>query len=237
MARENARALRHLISTEMWVQLNGFDSRLQRLRRSDVQVEKLSQLCDYIKVSCQTHGGITAETLYHDECWYFHQIGRALERADQTTRLVDVKYEILLPSPEYVGSPVDEAQWNALLRSAAGFHAYRRVHSRDLSPARVVGFLLFDPRFPRSVNASLLAANGHLNELRMKYGHSSKRIASGLLRKLTAEVAEESATDLIDRGLHEALDEIQASLAAITDALGREYFLLGSLRKPEETAA
>lgn len=226
MARENARALRHLISTEMWVQLNAFHNRLQRLRRADLKVENLNQVCDYIKVSCQTHGGITAETLYHDECWYFHQIGRALERADQTTRLLDVKYELLLPSPDYVGSPIDEAQWNALLRSAAGFHAYRRVHSRDLSPARVVSFLLLDPRFPRSVSASLLAANGHLSELRMKYGHGNKRVASGLLRKLTAAVAEESAVGLIERGLHEALDEIQVSLAEVTGALGREYFLL-----------
>jgi uncharacterized alpha-E superfamily protein len=226
MARENARALRPLISTEMWVQLNGFHNRIKRLRKPDLRVENLNRLCSYIKESCQTHSGITAETLYRDESWYFHQIGRALERADQTTRLVDVKYQVLLPQPSDVGSPVDEAQWNTVLRSAAGFHAFRRVNPQSLSPAKVVEFLLFDKRFPRSVAASVLVANEHLAALRLKYGHNSKRAASGLLRKLTASLAEDTAEDLITRGLHEGLDEIQAELAGVTDALGREFFLL-----------
>ncbi len=225
-ARENARALRPLISTEMWVQLNGFHSRLARLRRSDLRIENLNRLCSYIKESCQTHSGITAETLYRDESWYFHQIGRAVERADQTTRLVDVKYQVLLPQPSDVGSPIDEAQWNTVLRSAAGFHAFRRVNPQSMSPPRVVEFLVFDRRFPRSVAASVLVANEHLGELRLKYGHTSKRAASTLLRKLAASLAEDNAEDLIARGLHEGLDEIQAELAGVTTALGREFFLL-----------
>jgi uncharacterized alpha-E superfamily protein len=226
MARENARALRPLISTEMWVQLNGFHNRLSRLRRPDLRVENLNRLCSYIKESCQTHSGITAETLYRDESWYFHQLGRAIERADQTTRLVDVKYQVLLPRPSDVGSPIDEAQWNTVLRSAAGFHAFRRVNPQSMSPPKVVEFIVFDQRFPRSVAASVLVANEHLGELRLKYGHTAKRAASGLLRKLAASLAEDTAEDLIARGLHEGLDEIQAELAGVTDALGREFFLL-----------
>jgi uncharacterized alpha-E superfamily protein len=226
MARENARALRPLISTEMWVQLNSFHNRLRRLRKADLRVENLNRLCSYIKESCQTHSGITAETLYRDESWYFHQIGRAIERADQTTRLVDVKYQVLLPQPSDVGSPIDEAQWNTLLRSAAGFHAFRRNYPQSMSPSTVVGFLVLDRRFPRSVAASVLAANEHLHELRLKYGHTARRSASNLLRRLAATLAEESADDLIARGLHDALDGIQAELGAVTNALGREFFLL-----------
>jgi uncharacterized alpha-E superfamily protein len=226
MARENARALRPLISTEMWVQLNGFHKRIAGLRRPDLRVEQLNRLCNYIKESCQTHSGITAETLYRDESWYFHQLGRAIERADQTTRLVDVKYQVLLPQPSDVGSPIDEAQWNTVLRSAAGFHAFRRVNPHSMSPANVVDFLVFDLRFPRSVAASVLIANEQLNGLRIKYGHRSKHGASKLLRKLAAELAEDNAAGLIARGLHEGLDGIQAELAEVTDALGQEYFLL-----------
>jgi len=240
MARENARALRPLISTEMWVQLNGFHNRLERLRKSDLQVENLNRLCGYIKESCQTHSGITAETLYRDESWYFHQMGRAIERADQTTRLVDVKYQVLLPQPSDVGSPVDEAQWNTVLRSAAGFHAFRRVSPQSMSPSRVVDFLVFDRRFPRSVAASVLAAHEHLHELRLKYGHASKRAASNLLRKLAEGLAEDTAEGLIARGLHEGLDAIQVELAAVTTALGREFFLLTEvdpLPPPAESAA
>lgn len=226
MARENARALRPLISTEMWVQLNGFHKRIAGLRRPDLRVEQLNRLCNYIKESCQTHSGITAETLYRDESWYFHQLGRAIERADQTTRLVDVKYQVLLPQPSDVGSPIDEAQWNTVLRSAAGFHAFRRVNPHSMSPANVVDFLVFDLRFPRSVAASVLIANEQLNGLRIKYGHRSKHGASRLLRKLAAELAEDNAAGLIARGLHEGLDGIQAELAEVTDALGQEFFLL-----------
>lgn len=232
MARENARALRPLISTEMWVQLNGFHNRLSRLRRVDLEVENLNRLCNYIKESCQTHSGITDETLYRDESWYFHQIGRALERADQTTRLVDVKYHVLLPQPSDVGSPTDEAQWNTVLRSAAGFHAFRRLSPHSMSPARVVEFLVFDRRFPRSVAASVLIAHGHLHELRLKYGHMPKRIASNRLRKLAATLSEDSAEDLVARGMHEGLDEIQLELGEITNALGREYFLLEDVEAP-----
>ncbi len=226
MARENARALRPLISTEMWVQLNGFHNRLSRLRRTDLKVESLNRLCGYIKESCQTHSGITAETLYRDESWYFHQLGRAIERADQTTRLVDVKYEVLLPTPADVGSPLDEAQWNAVLRSAAGFHAFRRVSPRSMSPVRVVEFLVLDRRFPRSVAACVLAANENLHELRLKYGHTDKRTASNRLRKLAASLAEDTPEELIRRGLHEELDDIQLELAEVTGALGREFFQL-----------
>jgi uncharacterized alpha-E superfamily protein len=226
MARENARALRPLISTEMWVQLNTFHNRLEKLRRADLQIENLNRLCSYIKEACQTHSGITAETLYRDESWYFHQIGRAIERADQTTRLLDVKYQVLLPAPADVGSPLDEAQWNAVLRSAAGFHAFRRVNPQSMSPAKVVEFLVFDTRFPRSVAACILGANVHMHELRLKYGHNGKRLASNRLRRLAASLAEDRATDLIARGLHESLDEMQRDLGAITEALGQEFFLL-----------
>jgi len=100
------------------------------------------------------------------------------------------------------------------------------VNPQSMSPPKVVEFLVFDQRFPRSVAASVLVANEHLGELRLKYGHTAKRAASGLLRKLAASLAEDTAEDLIARGLHEGLDEIQAELAGVTDALGREFFLL-----------
>ncbi len=225
MARENARAMRHLISTEMWVQLNGFYNRLRKMRRSELKAEKLNPICNYVKESCQTHTGITIETLYRDESWYFHRLGTWLERADQTTRLVDVKYEVLLPVPNDVGTAVDEAQWNTVLRSAAGFHAFRRVYRGKMSAENVVGFLLFDTRFPRSVAGSIQAANAHLHELRLKFGHADKRATSTRMRRLHAVMAEDTAAELIARGMHEELDKIQVQLAGIVDALGREFFL------------
>jgi len=128
-ARENARTLRPLISTEMWVQLNVFHNRLAGLSEADLMPGKLAALFGSIKEACQAHTGITEGTFFRDQGWYFYQLGRYIERADQTTRLLDIKYHLLLPSGTDVGSPTDVSQWNALLRSAAGYHAYRRLHT------------------------------------------------------------------------------------------------------------
>ena len=98
-----------------------------------------------IKEDCQLHTGIIEGTFYRDQGWYFYQIGKYIERTDQTTRLLDINYHRLMPSrPTRVGSPLDASQWNAVLRSAAGYHAFRRVHPRGMQPAKVAGFLLFD---------------------------------------------------------------------------------------------
>ena len=121
-----------------------FYRRLCKLKEADLAEPKLGELCRFIKESCQTHLGATGETWYRDEGWFFYKLGMNLERADQTTRLLDVKYEIILPSASDVGSPLDVSQWNAVLRSAAAYHAYRRVHPRGVSPDRVAGFLLLD---------------------------------------------------------------------------------------------
>ena len=150
MARENARALRHLISTEMWRHLNVFN-RLAELGPDDLNPAQLSRLCATIKEDCQLHTGIVEGTYYRDQGWYFYQIGKYLERTDQTTRLLDINYHRLMPSPDEADSQVDASQWNAVLRSAAGYHAFRRAYPSGMEPAKVAGFLLFDPGFPRSI--------------------------------------------------------------------------------------
>ena len=133
-ARENARTLRPLISTEMWVQLNVFYNRLVALGEEDLIPGRLATLFDSIKEDCQAHTGITDGTFFRDQGWYFYQLGRYIERADQTTRLLDIKYHLLLPSLSDVGSPIDVSQWNAVLRSAAGGACTRPARPRPVWP-------------------------------------------------------------------------------------------------------
>src|SRR5262249_35819177 len=144
-ARENARTLRPLVSTEMWVALNVFHNRLKAVDARELAPGNLTRLLTEIKEACQKFTGITEGTFYPDQAWYFYQLGRYIERADQTTRLLDTKYR-LLSQAEFSASEV--GQWHALLRSASGYHAFRRIHTSNLTPARVVGFLLFNPSFP-----------------------------------------------------------------------------------------
>jgi uncharacterized alpha-E superfamily protein len=222
-ARENARMLRHLISTEMWTHLNVFHNDLRELTPADVRLSDVSRLCMMIKEHCQTHGGITEGTLYHDQVWYFHEIGKYLERADQTTRMLDIKYQRLLPSPDYVGSAIDIGQWNALLRSAAGYHAFRRVQPRGMTPATVAGFLIFNRAFPRSIALCVSTADQLLEALAERF-RLEGGAAAGSVRALRAELDAGAIDDVVERGLHEFLDSIQQRIIGITDEMGRGFF-------------
>lgn len=215
-ARENARTLRPLISIEMWRQLNRMNAWLGSLTAEHLSQPNLSPLCNQIKEACQLHVGITEGTFYRDQANYFYLLGKNLERADQTTRLHDIKYHTLLPKPEDVGSPLDISQWNALLRAAAGYQAARRVLGGNITPHTVSAFLLFSDSFPRSVSLCVRQLDWLLNTLRSRYHLRGGGKAQEVLDELRAALNDQSIEDIIDRGLHEFLDWIQRQLLAIT---------------------
>lgn len=223
-ARENARMLRPLISTEMWVQLNVFHGWISRLRPEDVSPGRVSAICGRIKDACQAHTGITEGTFYRDQAWYFYELGRYIERADQTTRLLDMKYHLLLPDAADVGSPIDISQWHALLRSAAGYHAFRRLHPRGMTPDQVAGFLLLNRRFPRSVHVCVREAEMLLSGLKSRYGLRGGAQAAELLDGLRAELSSLSIAAIVAGGLHEFLDFLQVRLSGITRDLAQAFF-------------
>ena len=223
-ARENARTLRPLISTEMWVQLNVFYNRLLGLGEADLMPGRLAALFGTIKEACQTHTGITEGTFFRDQGWYFYQLGRYIERADQTTRLLDIKYHLLLPSVSDVGSPTDVSQWHALLRSAAGYHAYRRLHAASTTPARVAGFLLLNQAFPRSVHHCVREVGRLLGELKSRYVLRHGNDAAEELDRLRAVLVTLDISTILSEGLHEFLDLLQQQLIAITRELSTAFF-------------
>jgi uncharacterized alpha-E superfamily protein len=223
-ARENARTLRPLISTEMWTQLNVFYNRLARLTQADLAPSNLASLFATIKEACQTHTGITEGTFFRDQGWYFYQIGRYIERADQTTRLLDIKYHLLLASVSDVGSPTDLSQWNALLRSAAGYHAFRRLHAASISPARVAGFLLLNQAFPRSVHHCMREVGRLLSEVKSRYALRHGNDAAEELDRLQTLLGTLDISTILGRGLHEFLDSIQRQLIAVTHELSIAFF-------------
>ena len=223
-ARSNARTLRPLISTEMWIQLNMFSNKLKSIPREDLSEPRLTRFCSMVKEACQTHTGITEGTFYRDEGWFFYQIGRNIERADQTTRLLDVKYHLLLPRVEAVGSPLDVSQWNAVLRSAAGYHAFRRVQPSGMSPAAVSGFLLFHKRFPRSVSACINDISNRLNQLRSSYQLVGGSAVLEELDELLSVLDDITTDEVIEKGMHEFIDWIQLKLGRIHDELGSAFF-------------
>lgn len=223
-ARENARTLRHLISTESWTHLNVFYNRLQKLTLDDLALSNLSRVCAGLKEDCQLHTGIIEGTGYRSQSWYAYQIGKQIERMDQTTRLLDINYHRLLAAVDESGSPLDASQWNALLRSAAGYHAFRRIHPRGMQPAKVAEFLLFDLAFPRSVALCARELDGLIAALAALIGETETPMPTGTLETLRRIGRESSIEAVLEGGLHEYLDQLQRHLTALTDELGGAIF-------------
>ncbi len=233
MSRENARTLRPLISTEMWTHINVFHNWVRQLGAADIRSSRLSALCARLKQECQTHNGIIEGTFYRDQGWYFYMIGKYLERGDQTTRLVDIKYHTLLPPEAGIGSQVDISQWSAVLRSAAAYHAYRRVMPRALTAPAVVGFLLLNNAFPRSLVLTLRQVYGSLSQLRTDYGLRQGGAALERLEELRAALADQTVEQIIVRGLHEFLDWVQVELRQIQNDVADAFW---SLRPSVQTS-
>ncbi len=236
VARENARTLRPLISTEMWTHLNVFHNWVRQLTDRDIRPSHLSTLCTRLKQDCQTHNGITEGTFYRDQGWYFYSIGKYLERGDQTTRLVDIKYHTLLPREAGVGSQVDMSQWSAVLRSAAAYHAYRRVMPRSLQPSAVAGFLLLNNAFPRSLVLTLRQVSGALTQLRMDYGLRAGSAAMERMDDLRAALTDQTIEEIILRGLHEFLDWVQLQLRRIQDDIADAFWSAAPVQSAEPAA-
>jgi uncharacterized alpha-E superfamily protein len=222
-ARENARTLRPLVSTEMWVQLNVFYNRLTAIDERELAPGSLSPLLTEIEQGCETFTGITEGTFYRDQAWHFYRLGRYIERADQTTRLLDSKYYILMGDTD-VANMVNTGQWLALLRAASGYHAFRLLHQSDLTPWRIAAFLLFNPSFPRSVYLCVREVDTALTGLKSRYNlRGGNDVAEGL-DQLRSILDTKSIEEILAGGLHEFIDFIQRYLIAITDGLGAAFF-------------
>ncbi len=223
-ARENARALRPLISTEMWAHINMFSNRVRTLTAADAAPSRVSSLCTFLKEACQTHTGITEGTMFRDQGWAFYCIGKYLERGDQTSRLVDIKYHTLLPSVSDVGGAVDVAQWHALLRAASGYHAFRRVHPSEMTPGLVAGFLLLNHSFPRSVVLCVSQADTYLSLLSSGWGLRGTYAAQERLDELRAALADQTIEMILQRGLHEFMDYVQLQLTFVHNAVAAAFW-------------
>lgn len=223
-ARENARSIRHLISLEVWTQLNVFYNWVRSLNSRNLRLTELSRICSKIKEGCQLHYGITNNTLYRDQIWLFYRLGAYVELCDQTTRIVDIKYHALLPSPYAVGTPIDVAQWNAMLRYVAAYHGYRRVYPHEMSPTTVAGFILFDPHFPRSLKHCVEGIRTTLERLLQRDELRQVEFPMEALQGLGA-MAARTPEDVIAAGLHEFLDEVQIKLLELGGQVGETFFL------------
>lgn len=226
-ARENARCIRDQLSAELWETINTF-----YLRLKDDDFTRYAQLgaADYlawIKTQTQLFHGVADAMLPRTGGWWFYDLGRHLERADNTTRILDIKYYMILPGVQAVGSALDMVQWASVLRSCSAFEAFRRSRRGDLDLIRVVDYLIRDEAFPRSVRYSVVEAEHCLLRIGPGDGAPAVATAHDLLSGLRQDLVAADAKAIIASGLHEYLDDIQKRLEAIHEAIHAAYIDYG----------
>lgn len=216
-ARENARMIRDQISLEMWETINELYLFLKNRDSTDVWEDGPQNFFDQIKRHSHLFQGLTSSTYPRNEGWEFIEFGKFLERADMTTRILDVKYHILLPSAKDVGGAIDTAQWHAVLRSASALEAYRRFYVHEILPWKVAEFLIFSDAFPRSLTYCVSQLDELLRRILGDNGPRIRTTAARTSRRLLADLQSLTIGDVLEKGLHEFLLDLQKCLDRIGD--------------------
>lgn len=223
-ARENARTVRDAITSEMWQQVNALYIMLQNSAEDAIGGNRPHDFYSAIKSGCLLFNAVTDATMSHSTGWDFCRLGRMLERADKTSRILDVKYFLLLPRPEDVGTVLDTVQWAALLHSAGALEMYRQRYGA-ITPDRVVAFLILDPDFPRSLAHCLTRTERSLGSIVRPGGASPNVVhAQRMIGRLRSGLMFGDEREIIDTGLHEYLDAFQVKLNAVDHALNAAFF-------------
>lgn len=221
-ARENARTVREIISSEMWETINA----LYHLVEKHSRKRRIDNLQDFfIQVHQANHlfTGMIDNTMSHGEGWHFACMGRLLERADKTARMLDVKYFLLLPGADYFDSPYDTVEWAAVLKSVSGFEMYRKQFHRA-NYHDVAKFLIFDQQFPRAIQFCIHTATQSLLHITNMLDITVP--ASKEMTALQTTLAETNVDAVLSSGLHEFIDSLQFKLNMIDKSLYQSFFAL-----------
>jgi len=222
-ARENARTVREYISSEMWERINALYLWINSAEAR--QLFDTSTIDFYRHIVDAAHGfhGTTNATLTHADGWDFLQLGKYLERADSASRILDLKYHILLPSGAEVGGDIDAIQWGAVLKTCSAYEAYCKLNLDGVTPAKVSEFLVLHDSFPRSIRYCADQLDASLHRIsgcdRSHFSNEAERLSGQLCSDLHYETIEH----IIKSGLHQYLDRIQARLNEIGQAMYFEY--------------
>ena len=218
LARENARAVRGAITSEMWESINATWLDLNRMSPG-LSGNRLTPFFDWVKERSHLFRGVTLGTILKDDALNFIRLGTFLERADNTARILDVKYHILLPSVKDVGGAADYYQWGALLRSVSAFEAYRKIYRDVISPQRVAELLVLRADMPRSLHACLNEVDATLEIINGSTGDEARRSAGELHAALHFGLIENIFAD----GLHEYLTDFLGRTAGLSKEIRIAY--------------
>jgi uncharacterized alpha-E superfamily protein len=219
-ARENAHAVRVTMTSETWENINALWLEFGQFIGQDLAKSGLREFCDWVKARSHLFRGVCFGTMLRDDAFSFVRLGTFIERADNTARLLDVKYHLLLPEQEEVGGAVDYYEWSAVLRSVSAFQAYQKIYSDTIEPWRVAELLVLRRDMPRSLHACFDEIMPILELLSGSRATECKRLAGELLSKLRYG----KMRDIFQRGLHEFLSDFIQSNNMLGTEVHKTFF-------------
>ena len=231
-ARENARHVREQISLEMWEEINRAYLWMKSQTLKKIQRQGPYEFFMQVKNASHLFQGITDGTMTHGEDWDFIQVGKYLERADMTTRILDANDEIFVKQPTNSHTS-GTLQWSAILRSCSSHDAYRKFYVAQVEPDKVVEFLILNEFFPRSIRFCALALNDALRRISGCKEERFTNQAEKLTGRLVAELNYSALEDIKTVGMHQYVDELQIKLNAIGEAIFQTYLFSPPLSEPE----
>lgn len=219
LARENAHAVRGTITSEMWETLNS--TWLEAREKSFEQIANagVSEYFEWVKMRSSLSRGTTLGTLLQDKAYHFIRLGTLLERADNTARILDVKYHVLRPHGDE--GATDFYQWGALLRSVSAFEVYRKVYRDVITPERVTELLILRDDMPRSLHFCMNGVVKNLDLIANRQSGETLRQAGLLHAKLHYARVE----DILEEGLHEWLTDFMDHIYLLGDGISKNFLV------------
>lgn len=220
-ARDNARMARTAITREVWEATNECYITIRAALARPLREADLPQVLGMIRQHSGLVRGALHGTMLRNDIYNFARLGTFVERADNTARIIDVKYYLLLPSLSHVGSTLDTNQWDMLLRSLSAQRSYRWLNPNESKPIDIARFLIFDGRFPRSILFCALKIRENLKWLAFDYGE--EKPVHAYAAKMAKDLENLTIEQIFDGGLHEFLQEYMVNIAAIAQMIEKDY--------------
>ncbi len=220
-ARENARAVRDRITADMWEVLNASWLELQKVNEPGLGTEGVIAFFDWVKERSCLFQGVADGTALRDHAFLFNHLGTYIERADNTARILDVKYHVLLPRVQDVGGAVDYYQWSAVLRSVSAFESYRKIYRDAITPLRVAELLILRDDMPRSLHACM----GEVNDIVQSLAGSQAAEVVRAAGEIHADLHFGRMEKIFNAGLHEYLTDFLKRIHELGGEINNTFFI------------
>jgi uncharacterized alpha-E superfamily protein len=223
-ARLNSRSVRTALTNEMWDTINGAWIELQEnWCKGASSREDLARFLRYVQETSLRFDGSAYRTMLRNDAYWFSRLGLHLERADNTARILDVKYHVLLPEEEHVGGPLDFYQWSSILRSVSALTAYHWVYRETLKPWLIADLLILNDSLPRSLASCYGQLARNLDQIGVAYGRQgpAQRHARGIRNRLEHS----NMNDIFQHGVHEFIQEFIADNSRLGEIITRQYLI------------